>query len=145
MQTYLRKALLDRENNLRQQFTIKDQVHQRLLGCSSFENVSSEHKRLEIGWTWLGLEFQGKGYNPIAKYLMLQYAFDVLQFDRVEFRARETNIQSQKALAKIGATKEGTLRSYFYHEGQRHGFVYFSILKPEWPALKETVFANYGE
>ena len=98
--------------------------------------ISGKDKRLEIGWTWLGKDFQGKGYNPIAKYLMLQFAFEDLKFERVEFRTRGTNLQSQRALQKIGATREGTLRSYFVGEGKRHDMVYFSILKSEWLHVK---------
>ena len=143
MKNYLLEVIEYRKQQTRQQLTIIDKANNRLLGCSSFENVSEADKRLEIGWTWLGLAFQGKGYNKIAKYLMLSYVFDELKFERVEFRVRGTNIQSQKALAKIGAVKEGTLRSYFVAEGKRHNFSYFSILKEEWPGLRERVFGEF--
>lgn len=143
MTKYIEKAIQDREQKVRQQLTIIDKANDQILGCSSFENISEEHKRLEIGWTWLGLDFQGKGYNPIAKYLMLRHVFEEMEYERVEFRARETNVQSQKALAKIGAVREGTLRSYFVSEGERHGFVYFSILKEEWPNVRKILF-NVG-
>jgi len=145
MKQYLLKAIEDRQNQERQQLTITDKLHQQTIGCSSFENISHEHQRLEIGWTWLGKAFQGKGWNKVAKFLMVSYAFENLAFERVEFRARGTNIQSQKALAKIGATREGTLRSYFASEGKRHDFVYFSILKDEWPTLKTTVFKQVSQ
>ena len=140
MENYLIKANEERQQKIRQQLTIIDKLNNQFIGCSSFENISNQHKRLEIGWTWLGKAFQGKGYNRVAKFLMLQYCFEILQFERVEFRARSTNIQSQKALAKIGAIKEGTLRSYFVDQGKRHAFVYFSILREEWPNLKATIF-----
>ena len=140
METYLQRAIEARQHKKSQQLTIKRKRDNQLIGCSTFENIFFEHQRLEIGWTWLGKDYQGKGLNRIAKFLMLQYVFEQLQFERVEFRARGTNIQSQKALKKIGATREGTLRSYFQFEGQRHDFVYFSILKSEWTSLKETVF-----
>ena len=96
MKAYLQKALDDREAGIRQQLTIWDKVHNRPIGCSSFEHISHSDKRIEIGWSWLGKAFQGKGYNLIAKYLMLMFAFEELDFERVEFRTRGTNIQSQK-------------------------------------------------
>ena len=142
MEAYLQKALTERMDQQRQQLTLIDKLGGRVIGCSSFENISDSHKRLEIGWTWLGKAFQGKGYNRVAKFLMLQYVFETLEFERVEFRTRGTNIQSQKALAKIGAIREGTIRSYFIDQGQRHDFVYFSILKPEWLKLKQTIFKD---
>ena len=142
MRRYLLNAVEERKNKVRQQFTIIDKINGRSLGCSSYENISETHKRLEIGWTWLGKAFQGKGYNKVAKFLMLSFAFDTLGFERIEFRARGTNIQSQKALKNIGAIREGVLRSYFVGEGKRHDFVYFSILKPEWAALKIGLFGE---
>ena len=63
-------------------------------------------KVLHIGWTWIGKEFQGTGLNFQMKYLMLKYAFETLDFDKVEFRIDERNIQSRKAVEKIGATLE---------------------------------------
>ena len=138
---YLEKAGLDRQNEVRQELTVIDKLTGAYCGCSSFENISIPHRRLEIGWTWLGLQFQGKGINKIAKYLMLAYVFEQLEFERVEFRVRGTNAQSQRALEKIGAVREGRLRSYFEAEGQRHDFIYFSILREEWPQLKAGIFA----
>lgn len=139
---YIQKAIDDRTAEIRQQLSIIDLHENRLIGCSSFENISTYDRRLEIGWTWLGREFQGKGFNRIAKYLMLEYSFDELSFERVEFRARATNLQSQKALENIGAKREATLRSYLFAEGQRHDFVYYSILRAEWEELKESVFKD---
>ncbi|MBX2816893.1 MAG: GNAT family N-acetyltransferase [Saprospiraceae bacterium] len=135
MEAYLKRAISDRIAGIRHQFTIYEKTYGKALGCSSFEHISATNLRLEIGWTWLGLQYQGKGHNGIVKHLMLAYAFDDLGFERVEFRTRGTNLQSQRALEKLGASKEGRLRSYFVGEGQRHDMVYYSILRCEWPAL----------
>lgn len=145
MEMYLLKAIRERGQKLRQQLTIIDKKNNQLIGCSSFEHISETDKRMEIGWSWLGKSFQGKGYNKIAKFLMLNYAFETLQFKRIEFRTRGTNIQSQKALIKIGAIKEGTLRSYFVAEGKRHDMIYFSILNSEWLRVKVQVFTEMNK
>ena len=142
MGDYLQNALDDRQSGIRQQFTIIVKDSMTMIGCSSFENISTHHGRLEIGWTWLGKAFQGKGLNRVAKYLMLKYVFEHLDYHRVEFRTRGTNLQSQRALKKIGAIYEGSLRSYFMSEEKRHDMVYFSILSEEWEMLKKSTFAD---
>ena len=140
MEAYLQRAVVERQQRKRQQFTIRNQVTGHCMGCSSFEHISEQDRRLEIGWTWLGKAYQGTGVNKQVKYLMLKYAFEPLDFVRVEFRVRGTNRQSQRALEKIGAVREGTLRSYFEEGGTRHDFTYYSILRREWDDLQETVF-----
>lgn len=95
---------------------------------------------MEIGWSWLWLEYQGQGINRVVKFLMLQYAFEILQIERVEFRTRGTNFQSQRVLTKIGAQREGCLRSYSSDQDQRHDLIYYSILKPDWVIMKTSTF-----
>lgn len=140
MEAYISRSIADRQANLRQQLTIWDKTLNIPVGCTSFEHVSEPDQRMEIGWSWLGKAYQGKGYNKISKFLMLSHVFEELNFERVEFRTRGTNIQSQKSLTKIGATREGTLRSYFTDGDKRHDMVYFSLLRQEWLVLKKTVF-----
>lgn len=78
----------------------------------SFGNIMEKDGRLEIGWSWLGIDSQGKGINRWAKFLMMQEAFEQLGADRVEFRADRVNVQARHALTNIGAREEGTLRSF---------------------------------
>jgi RimJ/RimL family protein N-acetyltransferase len=137
LRQYLQKAIADREAGTRMQFTIIEKAGGHCIGNTSIGNISPENKRAEIGWTWLGKAYQGKGYNPAIKYLLLDYLFTVAGFARVEFRTRDTNIRSQKALEKIGATREGLLRNYFAENGVYYGLVYYSILADEWPALRQ--------
>ena len=140
MKAYLQRADLERRQHVRQQLTIRYRSNRQCLGCSSFEHISNQHRRLEIGWTWLGNAYQGTGVNRIVKFLMLRFAFETLGFVRVEFRVRGSNRQSQRALKNIGAVREGTLRAYFEDGGKRHDFVYYSILRREWRILQQTVF-----
>jgi RimJ/RimL family protein N-acetyltransferase len=73
----------------------------------------------------------------------LKYAFEDLQFERVEFKTDSRNLQSRKAIENIGATYEGALRSHILMpDGYRRTSVYYSILRNEWKQLKETIFAN---
>lgn len=106
-------------------------------GSSSFGNISFHDKRIEIGWTWYGNDFRGTGINLHCKYLMLQYAFEVMTFERVEFKTDALNSRSRAALRKIGAQEEGILRSHMLMPGnRRRDSVYFSVLKEEWPEVK---------
>ena len=109
----------------------------------SFCNIMEKDGRLEIGWSWLGAESQGKGINRWAKFLMMQHAFEHLGAERVEFKTDELNIQARHALCNIGAREEGTLRSFNpMPDGRRRDAVYYSVLKAEWPGVKEQLLAS---
>jgi RimJ/RimL family protein N-acetyltransferase len=139
---WIDQALESKKNNIRYPFTIIDIKSERILGSTSIGNISLTDKRAEIGWTWLGLEFQGTGINKHCKFLLLQYLFDELNFERVEFKTDALNLKSRKALQKIGAKVEGVLRSHtLMHDGRRRDTIYYSILKNEWPSIKENIFS----
>ncbi|MEO9238417.1 MAG: GNAT family protein, partial [Jatrophihabitantaceae bacterium] len=94
-------------------------------------------QRLEIGWSWLGRDFQGAGINRWAKFLLLQHAFEQLAAERVEFKTDQLNLQARKALRNIGAVEEGVLRSFNpMPDGRRRDAVYYSVLRAEWPEVK---------
>jgi RimJ/RimL family protein N-acetyltransferase len=137
LKKYIRQALSDRETNFRYAFTIFDKAANRVAGSSSFGSLSNKDKRVEIGWTWIGREFQKTGLNRACKSLMLQYVFETLQFERLEFRTDERNEASRTAIEKIGGQFEGVLRSHMLMpDGFRRNTVYYSILREEWPVLK---------
>lgn len=98
-----------------------------------FGNISFQHKRLEIGWTWIGKKFQETGINASCKRLLLDYCFDSLDLRRVEFKIDIKNLKSQKAIEKIGAIKEGFLRNYNIQSyGESEGTYVYSILREDW-------------
>ena len=97
-----------------------------------------------IGWTWIGKQFQGTGLNKHMKFLMLQYAFETLKFDKVEFRVDERNIASCKTVEKIGTILEGLLRKdTLMLDGFKRSTRCYGILKEEWPHLKTIVFKGF--
>ena len=78
------------------------------------------------------------------KFLMLKYAFEVLEFEKVEFRIDERNIRSRKAVEKLGAALEGTLRSdTLMINGFRRNTCCYGILKEEWVEIKRTNFVDF--
>jgi RimJ/RimL family protein N-acetyltransferase len=118
-------------------YCITDKRTEAVAGSMSFGNLAEKDGRLEIGWSWLGLESQGTGVNKWAKFLMMQHAFEELGAERVEFKTDQLNVQARHALGNIGAREEGTLRSFNpMPDGRRRDAVYYSVLKAEWPDVK---------
>jgi N-acetyltransferase len=143
LKEYIHNALSQKESGLRYPFVIFDKQKNSFAGSTSYGNISNTDLRMEIGWTWIGKDFQRTGLNRHCKFLLLKYAFEDLQFERVEFKTDSRNLQSRKAIENIGATYEGALRSHILMpDGYRRTSVYYSILRNEWKQLKETIFAN---
>lgn len=125
-------------------FVIYDKQAKAYAGSTRFGLINEDHKTLHIGWTWLGKNFQGTGLNANIKFLMLQYAFETLAFEKVEFRIDERNQKSRRAVEKLGATLEGILRKdTLMRDGFRRSTCCYGILKDEWPTLKSTIFKNF--
>lgn len=140
LEQYIAEALDNRTNEQRYAFAIFDKEAGKYAGSSSFANLSNKNQKLEIGWTWLGKLFQRTGLNRNLKLVMLQYVFETLEFERVEFRIDERNAQSRKAVEAIGARYEATLREdTLMPDGFRRSTTYYSILKAEWPAVKQAI------
>jgi RimJ/RimL family protein N-acetyltransferase len=100
--------------------------------------MAEKEKRLEIGRSWLGKEFRGAGINHWAKFLLLEYAFESLECERVEFKTDVLNRRARQGLLNIGAKEEGVLRSYnFMPDGRRRDAIFYSVLKDEWAGVKE--------
>lgn len=124
-------------------FIIYDKKFQRFAGSTRFGLINPTNKLLHIGWTWIGHDFQGTGLNKNVKYVMLGYAFEVMNFEKVEFRIDERNLKSRKAVEKIGATLEGILRKdTLMQDGFKRSTCCYGILIEEWPLIKQTYFKN---
>lgn len=144
LQQYIQNALAERAAGIRYPFIIFDKNKQAYAGSTSFAAVSNKDKRLEIGWTWIGKDFQQSGLNRNCKFLLLQYTFEKLHFERAELKTDERNQQSRSAIEKIGGQFEGILRSHtVMQDGYRRNTVYYSILKQEWQELKHGIFKNF--
>lgn len=107
-------------------------------GTTSLYNIIFEHETCAIGYTLIGKDFQKNGVNQISKFLLLQYAFEELEIKRVEFNIETLNQNSVIALLKMGMKHEGILRSNILtHTGRRRDTTVLSLLKEEWPKVKE--------
>lgn len=137
MRAWVQQALDGQANRLALPFVQVDLASGRVIGSTRFGAIEASHRRAEIGWTWLNPAFQRTVANTESKYLMLRHAFETLGLVRVEFKTDSNNQASRRALARIGATEEGTFRNHMIVEGGRlRHSVYFSIIDSEWPTVK---------
>ncbi len=114
-------------------FIVFDKVNQQYIGSTRFYDIQIANRTLQLGYTWYGKKYQGSGINKHCKYLMLEFAFEIMKMERVEFRADNENKRSIQAMKNIGASIEGILRSNgFKANGQRRDSIVLSILREEW-------------
>jgi RimJ/RimL family protein N-acetyltransferase len=142
---WVRAAVANRDAGLEMPFATVDRASGRAVGSSRFMSIVPEHRRLEIGWTWLGGAYHRTGVNREAKYLQLRHAFEVLGANRVEFKTDALNERANPALLGIGATFEGTFRDHMVMpDGRLRSSNYYSVIAPEWPAVKARLEAAMG-
>jgi RimJ/RimL family protein N-acetyltransferase len=114
-----------------------------LIGSTSYLDPIPQHKRVEIGWTWYRPDQWASAVNPECKYLLLAHAFDTLGLNRVQLVTDLRNARSQAAIAKLGATREGVLRSHMITRGGRvRDSVVFAITATDWPQVKDRLLAR---
>jgi RimJ/RimL family protein N-acetyltransferase len=143
LEQWIDKALAERAIGKRMPFTIIDKDTKTVCGSTSYGNISFYDKRLEIGWTWLGIEYMGTGVNRHAKFALLSFAFEVMKMERVEVKTDNLNERAKTALIKIGMKPEGVLRSHMQmHSNRRRDSIYYSILKEEWETVKSLFFGD---
>ena len=140
MRRYIDSALTDRDKGVAMPYVVIDQLRQEIVGSTRFMDITHQHRRLEIGATWLCKKSQGTGINAEMKFLMLREAFEVMKFNKVVFKTEALNAQSRRALTKIGAIEEGIFRKHLIADsGRTRDMMYFSILDEEWPAIKDSL------
>lgn len=118
-------------------FATLDRASGTVVGSTRFGAWVPEHRRVEIGWTWIARPWQRTAINTEAKLLMLRHAFGALGCARVEWKTDALNARSRAAILRLGATEEGRLRSHMTTaRGRRRDTVYFSVLADEWPRVE---------
>jgi len=118
-------------------FAVRLRADGAIVGHTAICNADGRHRRLEIGYTWYAGRVQRSAVNTETKLLLLRHAFATLGCVRVEFRTHWFNHRSREAIAKLGARQEGVLRSHqTLADGSLRDTVVFSIIEPEWPAVR---------
>ncbi|MBT2639536.1 MULTISPECIES: GNAT family protein [unclassified Bacillus (in: firmicutes)] len=137
MEKVIEAAMAERKKGTQIPFTVLNKKIGKIVGSSRFLDISEPHRSLEIGWTWYSPEYWRTSVNTETKMLMLQYAFEEMGVNRVQFCTDSRNVRSQTAIARLGAQKEGVLRKHrIIADGYVRDTVVFSILKEEWPKVK---------
>jgi RimJ/RimL family protein N-acetyltransferase len=140
LKKYISQALNAREQEKEYPFVVYDKKLEAYAGSTRFYDIQLNNQVLQLGYTWYGKKFQGTGLNKHCKYLLLEFAFEKLGMERVEFRADNDNARSVAAMKSIGCKVDGILRSNMpkMYAGRRDSIV-LSILKSEW---EQTVKAD---
>lgn len=114
----------------------------REVGSSRYLNIVPEHRRAEIGWTWLERPQWGTGVNLETKFLLLENAFERAGLMRVEFKTDARNLRVRGALLGIGASFEGIFRKHMVLPDAIRDSAWYAITDDEWPAAKELLRAK---
>jgi RimJ/RimL family protein N-acetyltransferase len=118
-------------------FVVIHRASGRVAGTTRYMEIRPDHYGLEIGGTWYGAEFRRTQVNTECKYLLLQQAFEELHCIRVQLKTDSRNERSQRAIERIGAVREGTLRNHMIlPDGYIRHSIYYSILDTEWLDVK---------
>ena len=142
-QRLIDKALDEQRRDESVVFATVERSSGRVIGSTRFMNIDRVNRRVEIGSTWIAPAWQRTAVNTEAKYLMLRHAFEVWGCIRVELKTDALNEKSRKAILRIGAKEEGTLRRHLLTwTGRVRDTVYFSILDNEWPEVKAKLEAK---
>jgi RimJ/RimL family protein N-acetyltransferase len=148
MERYVATALAEQRAGSALPFATVWRATGQVVGTTRFGSASVEHRRVEIGWTWLGRRWQRTGVNTEAKYLMLRHAFERWSCIRVELKTSALNERSRAAMRRIGAREEGILRRHMVNEdGSIRDSVFYSIVAEEWPEVRshlERLMAAHG-
>lgn len=134
---YVTTSLANKEKGVEFPFVIIDPATNAIIGSTKYMDIDVKHKRLEIGFTWLTPAYWRTPVNTNCKYLLLQYCFEVLNLNRVQIKTDHENKQSQKAIERIGAQKEGILRNHMIRkDGTVRNTVMYSVTSEDWPMVK---------
>ncbi|WP_433267483.1 GNAT family N-acetyltransferase [Actinosynnema sp. CS-041913] len=119
-----------------------DPVTGEVAGTTSYYEIDPGHRGLYIGHTWIGARWQRTALNRAAKLLLLTRAFEVLGAHRVGWHTDARNERSQRAIERLGATREGVLRAHRVRpDGTLRDTVVYSMTAAEWPAAKAALTA----
>lgn len=143
LEKYLKTALNGKDEHKEYPFIVFDKTKNKYAGSTRFYDIQLVNQTLQLGFTWYGKAFQGTGLNKNCKYLLLEFAFENLGIERVEFRADINNLRSIAAMKSIGCKVDGILRSNVTKaDGGRRDSIVLSILKEEWFGEVKMMLAN---
>ncbi len=145
VQNWIRSAHRLIETDRQIPFCMIDQQTDQVVGSTRYLDLRLNDYVVEIGYTWISPKAQRTAINTEAKFLLMQHAFEQMNIRRVELKTDLRNLRSQRAIARIGAIREGVLRK---HKCVQNGFqrdtVYFSVVEDEWLDVKKRLMERLG-
>ena len=131
---------------LERAFATVDLPSGAVVGSTRFMAINRDHRRCEIGFTFLARQWQRSYVNTDAKYLMLRHAFEVWECNRVEFITDALNTRSRQAILRLGAKEEGVMRNHMImRDGRVRDSVLYGIIRSEWPRVRSGLEAKIAE
>jgi N-acetyltransferase len=142
LEKYIHDAIEARNQKTAYPYIVLDKLTQTYVGVTRFYDIQLAFATTQLGYTWYSKKVWGTGLNQACKFLLLEFAFEKMGFERVEFRADNNNKRSIAAMQKIGCTVEGVLRNHLpMPGGKRRDSIVLSILKEEWTNKLKTNLA----
>jgi len=134
---YIDAALKGRDEGHRFPFAVMENASGMVLGSTSYHDILPDVKRVEIGYTWYAKRVQRSPVNTTCKLLLLTHAFDTLGCNVVGWRTDNFNIESQRAIERLGAKKDGVIRgNVLRRDGTIRDTVMYSLHRGEWPEVR---------
>jgi RimJ/RimL family protein N-acetyltransferase len=135
--SYIQKALAGLAANQMLPFAVREKTRGEIVGTTRFYDFAPELPRIAIGYTWYAKRWQKSHLNTACKRLLLKHAFETLGCVAVEFHTDHRNLDSQRAIERLGAHKDGVLRSHKRRpDGTLRDTVCYSIIASEWPDVR---------
>ena len=133
-QAYVEKALRGQAEGAMLPFAVREAGSGEIVGTTRYYDFAADLPRLAIGYTWYAKRWQKSHLNTACKQLLLRHAFEAIQCVAVEFHTDRRNLDSQRAIERLGARREGVLRAHKRRpDGSLRDTVCYSILAGEWP------------
>lgn len=137
MFAYVDAALAQQGSGVSLPFTIIEHASGKVIGSTRYANIERNHRRVEIGWTWVAIPWQRTPVNTECKYLLLRHAFETWGCIRVELKTDSLNEKSRNAILRIGAHQDGIFHNHMITStGRIRHSIYFSVVDSEWPGVK---------
>ena len=137
MRAYVEAALAMQASGDSLPFAVRDKRGGSIAGSTRYYDYKSDVPRILVGYTWYGASRQRSHVNTACKLLLVDHAFDALGCAAVGWETDILNTRSQQAIERLGAHRDGVLRRHKRrHDGTIRDSVEYSIIAPEWPALR---------
>ncbi|MBM7082032.1 GNAT family N-acetyltransferase [Micromonospora sp. MMS20-R2-29] len=132
------EAIEEQRQGVRVPYVITERLHGNAIGSISFIDIQPRHRGVEIGWAWVTPSHWRTGAAREASYLLMRHAFETAGAIRVVFKTDSRNLRSQRAIERIGATREGVFRNHrILLDGHIRHSIFYSVTVEDWPGVRQ--------